>query len=75
MEDFVSPIIAQLLVYGSSTYPIPVHYNSSMNDTAQQAFYIEITFCINNLTSGKTFNCRFEFQNFQRKCLVNITFP
>ena len=75
-------MIVQLLVYNSrkgdisSTYPIPVQYNNCMNDTVQQTYlYIEITFCINNLTSGKTFNCRFEFQHFQRKCPVNITFP
>ena len=40
----LSPMIAQLLVYRSrkgdisSTYPIPVHYNSCMNDTAQQTY-------------------------------------
>ena len=39
--DFLSPMIAQLLVYNSdisSTYPIPVQYNSCMNETVQQPY-------------------------------------
>ena len=44
MGDFLSPMIAQLLEYNSrkgdisSTYPIPVQYNSCINDTVQQTY-------------------------------------